>query len=215
MKKILALVGDFYHPADYLTEGLNNNLNQLYSLEIKESYQNILWDELDKYDLLILAAAAQLNPEENDQIWMTEHHQDIIDRFVSNGGGLLVLHSGLAGYPTDGIYRKIVKGHFIEHPPEHPEIKIYPINTENELTQGIEVFNIVDEQYFVDVDEEDTKLFLEANSKEFGCSIAGWAHSYKEGKVSCLTPGHTLEVLENDMMRKLINNSVEWCLSDI
>jgi len=215
MKKILVLVGDFYHPADYLAKGLNNNLNHLYSLEIKDSYQDVLWDELDNYDLLILAAAAQLAPEENDQIWMTEQHQDIIDRFVSNGGSLLVLHSGLAGYPTDGIYRKLVKGHFIEHPPEHPQIKISPINNVNELTQGIEGFNIVDEQYFVDVDEEDTQLFLEAKSKEFGSSVAGWAHSYKGGKVSCLTPGHTLKVLENNMMSKLIINSVAWCLSDI
>ena len=214
MKKILALVGDFYHPADYLTEGLYNSLNNLYSLDVKENYQHVIWKELENYDVFILAAAGQLNPEESDEIWMTEDHQDLIHKFVSNGGSLLVLHSGLAGYPIDGIYRELVKGHFIEHPPEHPEITLKPINNKNQLSRGVEEFTIVDEQYFVDIDEEDTVFFLKASSKEFGSSIAGWAHRYEMGKVSCITPGHTLKVLENDMIRKLILNSIDWCLSD-
>ena len=40
MKKILALVGDFYQPADYLPEALQNTLGDKYSLSIKDNHQD-------------------------------------------------------------------------------------------------------------------------------------------------------------------------------
>ncbi|MFP4661562.1 MAG: ThuA domain-containing protein [Halanaerobiales bacterium] len=215
MKKILALVGDFYHPEDYLRKGLNNIFEEgdQYSIIIKENHQEIDWNEINKYDLFILAASGQLNPEESDEIWMTENHQKILDKYISEGGSILVLHSGLAGYPTDGLFREITRGHFIEHPPEHPEIKIKAIENGHYITKEIEEFTIVDEQYFVEVDQEDTTPVLKAESDEFGFSIAGWVHPYKEGRVCCITPGHTLEVLDHEMMKRIIIASVEWCLS--
>jgi len=48
---------------------------------------------------------------------------------------------------------------------------------------------------------------LKAWSKEFGTTIAGWAHKHGQGKVVCLTPGHTREVLHK--ISNLIINSVE------
>ncbi|MFP4015706.1 MAG: ThuA domain-containing protein [Halanaerobiales bacterium] len=215
MKKILALVGDFYHPADYLSRGLSNIFteHQEYSLEVKEDYQEIYWDKIMAYDLFILAASGKLNPEESDDVWMTEEHQEILHNYVSEGGSLMVLHSGLAGYPTDGLFRQISRGHFIEHPPEHPAIMIRATANDHYISEGIEEFTIVDEQYFVEVDEKDTIVVLKAESEEFGVSIAGWAHSYKAGRVSCITPGHTLEVLNQQMMKKVIIGSVEWCLA--
>lgn len=210
MKKILALVGDFYHPADYLTTGLKNILEQEYSLIIKNSYQEIPWKELEKYDVFILAASGKLRPEESDELWITDEKEELIEKYVSGGGKLLVLHCGLADYPLKGRLRQVVKGHFLEHPAEHPEIIVSPIDNKKDLAKGISEFKIIDEQYFVDVDEGDTVIFLKAESKEHGTAIAGWAHRYNEGKVYSLTPGHTLEVLSHEMMQNLIIEGVNW-----
>jgi type 1 glutamine amidotransferase len=80
---------------------------------------------------------------------------------------------------------------------------------ENPLTKGIDEFKIKDEQYFMEVDQEEVEVFLKAKSKEFGESTAGWFKDYKNGKVIVLTPGHSLEVFEEEMMQKLINNILE------
>lgn len=89
MKKILALVGDFYHPADYLTKGLKNILEQEYSLIIKNSYQEIPWKELEKYDVFILAASGKLRPEESDELWITNEVEELIEKYVSSGGEII------------------------------------------------------------------------------------------------------------------------------
>jgi hypothetical protein len=52
---------------------------------------------------------------------------------------------------------------------------------------------------------------LIGESAEHGSCPVGWAHSYGKGRVCCLTPGHTLEVLSHSMVRKLIRNAVNWC----
>lgn len=212
MKKILAIVGDFYHPADYLIEGLKNCLKENFLLNVKENYRNISWSKLQEYDVFILAGSVKVNPKENDEIWLTDKHQEQIHNYVLKGGKLFVLHSGLSGYPKDGLLRRLIKGHFIEHPVEHPKIEIESTNNKSvyNLAQGIENFTIIDEQYFVDVDVDETEIFLKAESKEYGSSIAGWAHNYGEGKVYCLTPGHSLEVLSDKMIKKLIFNGVNW-----
>lgn len=210
MKKILALVGDFYHPADYLSEALQNTLGDKYSLSIKDNHQDIPWNELNSYDVFILAASGKMNPQESDEVWITAREEELIEKFVASGGKLLVLHCGLADFSTEGILRQVVKGHFLEHPEEHPEILVSPVKNDLFPVEEIEEFKIVDELYIVDVDLEDTTVFLQAESEEYGNAIAGWAHQYGQGKVYCLTPGHTLEVLKEEMMAKLIIKGVEW-----
>ncbi|MFW6377713.1 MAG: ThuA domain-containing protein, partial [bacterium] len=212
-KKIIALVGDFYHPADYYTEGLENILARDFSLDIKSDYNDLDWDKLNDYDLFILASSGKLNPQESDEIWMTEKHEQIIDKFLGDGGSLFVLHSGLAGYKTDGLIRQIFKGHFLQHPEEHPEITVEVVNENHEITNNIDSFKIVDEQYFVDLDQDEVNILLKESTDKYGDAIAAWVHKYKKGTVFSLTPGHTLEVLSNNMMKKLVLNGVNYCLN--
>ena len=167
MQKILALAGDFYHGADYLREGLEGILKDKYSLDIKDNYREIPWQELEEYDVFILACSGKLNP--NDEIWITTEEEEFIDNYVSSGGKLLVLHCGLADFSTEGILRQVVKGHFLEHPEEHPEILVSPVKNDLFPVEEIEEFKIVDELYIVDVDLEDTTVFLQAESEDTQC----------------------------------------------
>jgi hypothetical protein len=207
MKKILALVGDYYHPSDYLKQALKMIIKNNYHLDIYSSHQEVNWEGLMEYDVLILATWGKINDPEDDAYWLDEYHEKKIDQFLAEGGKLFLVHSGTASYPRDGLFREIAGGHFIEHPEEHPEITIKAA-ADNFLTQGITDFKITDEQYFMNVDPE-VEIFLKAESDQFGESTAGWSKDYKNGKVIVLTPGHTLEVFEEKMMQKLINNILE------
>ncbi len=207
MKKVLALVGDYYHPSDYLKKALRMLVRRDYRLDIYSNHQEIDWDGLMEYDVLILATWGKINDPDDESYWLEEYHEKRIDQFLAEGGKLFLVHSGTASYPKDGLFRKIAGGHFIEHPEEHPEITLKATN-DNLLTRGISDFVIKDEQYFMDVDE-DVNVFLKAESDEFGESTAGWCKEYKDGEVYVLTPGHTLDVFEEEMMQKLFNNILE------
>ncbi|RAK08121.1 trehalose utilization protein [Halanaerobium saccharolyticum] len=207
MKKVLALVGDYYHPSDYLKQALKMVIKNDYQLDIFSSHQEINWEGLLEYDILILATWGKINDPDDEAYWLDEYHEKKIDQFLAEGGKLFLVHSGTASYPKDGLFREIAGGHFIQHPEEHPEITIKAA-ADNFLTRGITDFKITDEQYFMDVDPE-VEVFLKAESDQFGESTAGWTKDYKKGKVIVLTPGHTLEVFEEEMMQKLINNILE------
>lgn len=209
MKKVLALVGDYYHPSDYLKQALKMIIEKNYYLDIYSSHQEIDWEGLMEYDVLILATWGKINDPDDEAYWLDQYHEEKIDQFLAEGGKLFLVHSGTASYPKDGLFRKITGGHFIEHPEEHPQITVKTV-ADNSLTQGVKDFIITDEQYFMDVDQEEVEIFLKAKSDQFGESTAGWSKDYKNGKVIVLTPGHTLEVFEEKMMQKLINNILEY-----
>ena len=167
------------------------------------------WNELDPRDVLILFLMARLEPVESNVIWLEGLHDRLLADFVKAGGSLLALHSAIADYPPDSSLSAVLKGRFTHHPEGLQELKV-SVRAEHPVTQGVESFNISDEQYFVDLDENGTTVLLEADSGEYGGVPAGWAHSIGEGRVVVLTPGHTIEVLQHPMMQRLMLNSFAW-----
>ncbi len=207
----LALIGDYYHSFDYIKNALENLKKDLdINIHYKANRSNIHWDELRLYDIFIIAKSGVVNPTDPKEKWMRAAHESYIVDFVKYGGGLLILHSGLADYQDNRDFRKLTKGHFLYHPNNHQNIQITSASTKYGITDGVDDFYITDEQYFVDVDKKETDIILYGNSQEYGTSIAGWAHKYGSGKVVCLTPGHTEEVLTHPMMKKILINSIKW-----
>lgn len=211
-KKALALVGDFYHGADYIQAGFEAIADEVKAdIEFVTDPDSVEWDRLDDYGVFILVKSAAIDPEKPG-IWMDKKYENAIVGYVKNGGSIFVLHSGLPGYQKAKDYRCMVKGHFLHHPEEHQRITVKPVSQYFGLTDGISAFEIVDEQYFVDCDEKDTHVFLEAESEQFGKCVAGWAHEFGKGRICCVTPGHTLEVLSQPMMQKTMINGLKWCM---
>lgn len=208
MKKVLALVGDYYHPSDYLKRALRMVVKKDYQLDIYSNHQEIDWDGLIEYDVLILATWGRINDPQDEGYWIREYHEKRIDQFLAEGGKLFLIHSGSASYPKEGLFRKMAGGHFLEHPEDQPELN-FEVVDDNPITEGIKDFDFKDEQYFVEVDENEVDIFLKAKSDEFGETPSGWTKKYKNGKVFVLTPGHSLAVFENDMLQKLISNILE------
>lgn len=211
MTRAKIIVNDYYHPAHTMTTLLTPlQESSAYVLSVSDAPNDGDTGSLADFDLLVLGAMGQLDPKSSDARWLTPQGEERIAEFVESGGGFLVLHSALAGYPPVGPLRSVVRGHFTSHPKEHPEITVAPVVTDHPITADIDSFTIVDEQYFVDVDRDATTILAEARSAEHGTAAAVWAHDAGSGRVCVITPGHTEAVASHRSMQRLVINAVDW-----
>ncbi|ACI19879.1 ThuA domain-containing protein [Dictyoglomus thermophilum] len=205
MKKVLAILGDYYHPEEKIRETLDFILRDIYQVEYV-SHENFLESLRRNPYLVIIGRENKLNPQgENSPVWMSDGIENVLVDYVINGGKLFVLHSGLASYNVNGKYvRELTRGYFKYHP-ERKIVKYYGKYPEKDEEICFEIF---DEHYFVEVDKENTNIFLYSSSSD-GESIAGWYHNYGKGKVLCFTPAHN-EALEDEKLRRFLRDLILW-----
>jgi len=162
---------------------------------------------MDQFPVVMLSKSNNISSTDKEQ-WTTNEAQQAFDSYVRNGGGLLSIHSGTAGYKNASVFRPLLGGAFSHHPQQCPvtvEAKgQYPI------TQGFVSFTITDEHYFIELDDPDAHLFL-TSSSQHGTQPAGWARIHGNGRVCVLTPGHNLDVWLHHGFQTLVRNSLMWC----
>lgn len=214
MRKIAAILGDYYHPEGPIREALQAALREpLAAGEYEIVYTDIsaLPSVLQEApDAVILFKEDRLNPTDADvRTWFTTDISEQIAAYVENGGGWLAWHSGMASYPADSAYIRMLRGGFTMHPDANQ-----PVTYRGMLPGGTEpvAFELYDEHYFVHCDEESTFVFLRSESVD-GRSIAGWQHTYGRGRVCCLTPAHHREGLLQPDFQRVLAASVRSCLS--
>jgi type 1 glutamine amidotransferase len=161
------------------------------NIQIKYVSHEQLSQALDeKPDLFIIAKMDQLNPKEDPaHTWLTEELDQKLVNYAEEGGCILAWHAGMAGYPVESGYIKMLNGYFDYHPSGLQEVTY--LLKEGEKT-GNDSFTIMDEQYFVVCDESNTEVDLWSTGVHRD-SLAGWKHRFGKGKVCCYTPAHTRE----------------------
>lgn len=211
VKKIFAVLGDYYHEQDLAIKSLEKAIDKLKVQVTYLSVGEVVTRLNEQPDLVILFAENRLNPEdENVETWMTAKEARVIEEYVASGGSWLAWHSGLASYENIDQYTKLLRGYFLSHPDKHQMVK-YTLDPNATITEKQFEFEYLDEHYFVKVEEEQTNVFLRSDSVD-GASIAGWHHAYGEGKVLCLTPAHLEEGLMHEQFLQIFNQSIKWCL---
>lgn len=213
MKKITSILGDYYHSHDLALTALENALAGInHPAVLKDITVEELPDALDENPaLIILEKINRLNPEEADsKDWMTPELEKRITDYVYGGGSFIAWHAGLAGYPKDGPFSRMLGGYFISHPQEN-KITMYSSVEPLFITDRPYSFEVPDEHYFMKCDTEYTNVFLISESADGKCE-AGWAHGYGSGRVLCITPTHRIEGFTNAEMIRLLADSVKWCL---
>jgi type 1 glutamine amidotransferase len=162
--------------------------------------------------LLCILRDGMLWPNGNDQPsvrWMQPHQEEAIESFVLNGGAFLALHNAGWDYPWQGGYRRTLAGYYQGHPPVAP-FKVCVLDREHPITQGVDDYEIVDEQHFLWFDVDRVTLLLKSQGQNGMESAAGWAYEYGRGRVAYLANGHTLEILEHPMVQRLLHNAARW-----
>jgi hypothetical protein len=221
-KRVLAILGDGWHRVAPLDRHLVGKLrNKDWEAVVIMDY-NVPWDEFDTYDLIILSREGHefveyyrnrdTNPDHERGYWLTQEQSQKFVDYVNGGGRMLLYHDGFGNYPCDYGPAIIARSCFIRHPPI-VEITVNPTGKMPELTEGVpSSFVVSDEEYEVNMDESKTSVFLESHSPQHGRSPQGWAHTFGDGKVVVIVPGHRMDTIENPMINRIVQNAFDWLL---
>jgi type 1 glutamine amidotransferase len=128
--------------------------------------------------------------------------------YVRSGNGLVVIHSGAAGYQDFPGLRGLMGGAFASHPPQCP-VTVLP-RPGHLLSVGSEPFTLVDEHYVMSLDDSQADVFLTSTSAH-GQQPGGWTRFEGAGRVCVLTPGHTVAVWLHPAYQALMRNALCWC----
>ena len=212
-RRIVALVGDYYHAA----EGMQRILERLATslrceLQAYTDTALLPWDSLSDHDGLVMAKENRVAPSQSAAVLATPRHEAAIAEFAEAGGAVIGLHNGLASYDETGRYFQTVRGGFQFHPKEHPRFLVRQVHADHPIMAGFRPFELKDEMYFVRVDSARTTKLLELAHADYGTSCAAWAHEAGKGRVFCFTPGHTDEVLNDPGYLGVLERGLRWAL---
>ncbi|MDD2268783.1 MAG: ThuA domain-containing protein [Eubacteriales bacterium] len=218
MEHVLVLCDDRWHPAEVIEKGLAARADGRFQFDVMKAVKDILTPErLKKYRLVICCKSNSVIAA-NDAPWfeygVTEVCPEQFEEYVRAGGGFLAVHSGLA-YMKERCpaYNALVGSTFIGHPPRCT-VNLKVEKPAHPVMEGVGDFTIRDEHYALEMLCDDADVFLKSTSETGGVQPAGYTREMGDGRLCVLTPGHTLDVWENESFMRLFTNAMEWCLKE-
>ncbi|MGU3411117.1 ThuA domain-containing protein [Microbacterium sp. M1A1_1b] len=155
-----------------------------------------------------------------------------LQRAVLGGAGLAGWHGGIAdAFRNTADYLHMVGGQFAHHAAKPPAersgeqsdnyipytVHITDLGRSHPITQGIEDFDLVTEQYWVLSDEyNDVLATTTQDARDFDAwnrpvtAPAIWTRQWGQGRVFVSAPGHRLEVVESQPLRTVIERGLLW-----
>src|SRR5262245_15923625 len=203
----LVLCDDYYHPARLPRSGLAPLEQAGFAFDWIEQPSEWSAERMAEYSVVILTKANNISAADKSP-WATAEIAAGFQAYVRAGNGLLVIHSGSAGYRELPLLRGLVGGTFVSHPPQCP-VTVEP-RAGHPLTAGSVTFTLVDEHYMMELDDARADIFLTTTS-EHGAQSGGWTRAEGAGRVCVLTPGHNLEVWQHPAYQTVILNALRWC----
>lgn len=205
--KILVLCDDRWHPAQTPRSGLSPLTGAGFAFDFVENTAGWSAAQMEAYPVVLLTKSNNVSAEDTSP-WMTPEVESAFAAYVRQGGGLLVVHSGTAGYADMHTLRPLMGGVFDHHPKQCP-VTVEP-KAGHPLTVGVSAFTEMDEHYFMHFDATDAEVFLTTTS-EHGQQPAGWIRQEGSGRVCVLTPGHNLAVWLHKDFQTLLRHALTWC----
>ena len=210
--QVLVLCNDYWHPARVPRAGLDplsadSGHNAGFKFDWIERAGDWSAEKMAGYPVVLLTRSN--NTSSTDQApWMSDVVQQAFADYVRAGGGLVVIHSGSAGYAETPVLRRLMGGVFVEHPPQCDVT--YAPQAGHPLTGGSAPFTVKDEHYRMAFDDAQAEVFMTGIS-ERGAQPAGWTRAEGKGRVCMLTPGHNVEVWLRPAYQTIIRNALRWC----
>lgn len=205
--RALLICDDYWHPGEVAEQGLAPLGKEGWQFDVWKDAKQFDLKKLPDYPVVIFVKSNNVSKADQSS-WMNEDVVDALQNYAKNGGGLLVVHSGTAGYREFPALHKLFGGLFIGHPTALP-VTFEP-EVRHEMAAGVGAFTEVDEHYMMDVAEGVGDVFLKSISRH-GVLPAGWRRIEGRGRVCMLTPGHNLAVWLNPNFQRLLGNVLAWC----
>ncbi len=207
--RVLVLSDDRWHPAAVAREGLAPLAAQDFTFDWIENAADWSAERMAGYPLVLFVKSNNVSATD-ERPWMTEEVAAAFVDYVRRGNGLLVVHSGSAGYAEIPLFRALIGGVFNNHPPQCP-VTVEP-QFGHPLTVGSAPFTVTDEHYMMVLDDADADVFMITISQH-GAQPGGWTRLEGAGRVCMLTPGHNVEVWLHPSFQALLGNALRWCAS--
>ena len=197
--KVLLVTDGIFHPPLHGRIAVHQGLEQLdgYAFSHIRSLEQ-LPARLDEFNALVLYF----------------HHKRIRDRtlavldeFVSNGGGLLGIHSATASFKQTPHYFEILGGRFTGHG-EVEAIEVKRIGSLDEPFGSLPGFTVKDELYIHEI-QPGVKIHFEALHGGAPIPIV-WTYRYGKGKVCYAVPGHRSATMKNPVYQEVLKRGLAW-----
>ncbi|WP_426623092.1 ThuA domain-containing protein [Leifsonia sp. McL0607] len=155
-----------------------------------------------------------------------------LQRAVLSGTGMAGWHGGIAdSYRDNADYLHMIGGQFAHHAGKHPDertggqedsyipytVHITEYGKTHPITQGIDDFDLVTEQYWVLSDEyNDVLATTTQEARPWDAwnrpvtSPAIWTRQWGKGRIFVSAPGHRLEVVQSRPVRTIIERGLLW-----
>ena len=205
--RALVLCDDRWHPAATARRGLGALVEQGFEFDWIENAGDWSAERMAEYTLVIMDKSNEVSSSDH-RPWATEATQQAFVNFVRAGNGLLVVHSGSAGYSQMPVLRALMGGTFVSHPPQCL-VTVEPI-AGHPLSVGVTTFTVMDEHYHMAFDDQEAKLFLTTTSVH-GTQPGGWTRTEGDGRVCMICPGHNVEVWLEPSFQVALLNALRWC----
>jgi type 1 glutamine amidotransferase len=222
--RVLLLCDDYWHPAQIPIDGVGPLAAQDFHFDIITDAKNFTPDILSNYPVVLLAKSDEVSQQDKTS-WKTEAVQQAFIRYVENGGGLLVVHSGTVACKQTDALDLLIGCRLLFHPNACPvtvqAIKPHPV------TEGVGMFCETDEHYRLEILAQDADILIASYSPPQGDTEkyqedpyhntpawvcpAGYVRTQGKGRVCVLTPGHLLPVWLNPQYQRTITNALRWC----
>jgi uncharacterized protein len=155
-----------------------------------------------------------------------------LQRAVLNGTGMAGWHGGIAdSYRNNADYLHMIGGQFAHHAGKDPAertgdqednyipytVHITELGKTHPVTEGIDDFDLVTEQYWVLSDEYDDVLATTTQAvrpwdawNRPVTAPAIWTRQWGKGRIFVSAPGHRIEVVENPNVKTIIERGMLW-----
>jgi len=138
---------------------------------------------------------------------ISEQALKALDFFVTQGGGVLAVHSASASFKQNPGYFKILGGRFTGHGRVTP-FEVRPVLSPNEPFAGIGSFNIRDEIYLHEV-QPDISVHFETSYQGTSVPVV-WTYRYGAGRICYAMPGHGVGGIKNPIYQEILARGLGW-----
>jgi len=161
------------------------------------------------YDLVILYTCYSARQEDGSPAvaLLTDDQAVFLAEWLARGGAMLALHAATVSASSSAIFRHLVGGEFVEHPPAF-SFTVYPVFGDHPITQGVEAFQVHDEFYY-ERPAADVQVHLVAVDRGIAYPML-WSRAEGKGRVVHIALGHDEGVWRQASYRRLVIQAIQW-----
>lgn len=220
MKKKLFLSGDYTFPLFHPIANVDTEIFKTLGDDFDFALNTEHFESLEDYEYADFDCVLLYNDHWVDKSPTVHQQVQSLIHYVSNGGGLVVVHNFEMGVDYEmaqmlggALKETLVK---LNHDVNHREINYVPTNADHPILNGVGEFTIEDDLFDIHHDKLTEKTVLLNAKIEGGIEVPmAWAIEFGLGRVVFIGPGHDVTAFKNPEYAKLLRNSCLWAAGQL